>query len=146
VYKLFPKLFFDFKRKELNIVRVIFIIYIIGFSYGTKNHIADIMRDGLFGYDYVPLPINIYWTLLTVLDPLAIILLIFLPFHGMALSVFIMASDIAVNLSVTLYFYFQTGVFSDGLLWAQAAFGFFVFVSVPIAWKRIQKIYKDQGS
>lgn len=98
------------------------------------------MRDGLFGYSYVPLPINIYWTLLTILDPLAIIFLIFLPFYGMALSVLIMASDIAVNFSVTLYSYFQTGIFSDGLLWAQVAFGLFVFVTVPIPWKRIKNM------
>jgi len=96
------------------------------------------MRDGLFGYTYVPLPINIYWTLLTILDPLAIILLLFFPFHGMALAVFIMASDLAVNLSITLYYYYKMGVFSNGLLSLQISFGLFVFLTVPTAWRRIK--------
>lgn len=134
----YPKLFFDFKYKELNIVRVIFAIYISGFLFGTRNHIVDTINDGLFGYRYVPLPLNIYWTLLTILDPLAIILLLFSPFSGMALSVGIMASDIAVNVSVTLYDYFQRGVLTDGLLCLQITFGLFVFLIVPVVWKRLK--------
>lgn len=135
---LFGKLFFVFKSKELNLVKVIFAIYIFGFSYGTTNHIIDIHRDGLLGYDYVPLPINIYWTLLTILDPLAIILLLFLPFWGMVLSVLIMSTDLAVNISVALYYYLQTDTFSDRRLFLQIAFGLFVFITVPLAWKRIK--------
>ena len=134
---MFGKLFFVFKAKELSLVKVTFAIYIFGFSYGATNHILDIQRDGLLGYDYVPLAINIYWTTLTVLDPLAIILLLFYPFAGMALSVLIMITDLAVNISVTLKDYFQTGVFSDGRLLLQIAFGLFVFFTVPLAWKRI---------
>ena len=137
---LFARSFFIFKSKELKLIRVIFAIYIFGFSYGTTNHIIDIHRDGLLGYDYVPLPINIYWTLLTILDPLAIILLLFSPFLGMVLSVFIMATDLAVNISVTLYFYLQTSNFSDGRLFLQIAFGLFVFVTVPFAWKRVKVV------
>jgi uncharacterized membrane protein YqaE (UPF0057 family) len=136
---LFSKLFFVFKFKGLNLVKTIFAIYIFGFSYGTTNHIIDIQRDGLLGYNYVPLPINIYWTLLTILDPLAIILLLFFPFLGMALSVFIMITDLAVNISVTVYHYLQTGSFSDGRLFLQIAFGLFVFVTVPLAWKKISR-------
>jgi hypothetical protein len=136
---LFGRSFFIFKSKELNFIRVIFAIYIFGFSYGTTNHITDIYRDGLLGYTYVPLPINIYWTLLTILDPLAIVLLLFFPFGGMILSVWIMATDLAVNISVTLYYYLQRDSFSDGRLFLQIAFGLFVFVTVPFAWKRIKK-------
>jgi hypothetical protein len=135
---LFGKSFFVFKYKGLNFVKVIFAIYIFGFSYGTTNHLIDIQRDGLLGYNYVPLPINIYWTLLTILDPLAIILLLFFPFLGMALSVLIMATDLAVNISVTLYYYMQTSNFSDGGLFLQIAFGLFLFVTVPFTWKRIK--------
>ena len=135
------KLFFVFKSKELKFVKVIFAIYIFGFCYGTTNHIIDIHRDGLLGYDYVPLAINIYWTTLTVLDPLAIILLLFLPFLGMVLSVLIMITDLAVNISVALYYYLQTGTFADGRLFLQIAFGLFVFITVPLAWKRIKGSY-----
>jgi len=126
-------------------VRLIFAVYIIGFAYGTRNHIVDICSDGLLGYTYVPLPINIYWTSLTVLDPLAIILLIFAPFSGMVLSVFIMATDIAVNVSVTLYYYFQYGTFTLDRLHLQIAFGIFVFMTVPITWKRIKRYVKARN-
>lgn len=133
------KTLFNFRIKELNIVRLIFAIYILGFAYGTRNHIIDICNDGVLGYTYVALPINIYWTSLTALDPLAIILLIFSPFSGMMLSVCIMATDIAVNVSVTLYYYFKYGTFTLDRLHLQIAFGIFVFVTVPIAWKRIKR-------
>ena len=136
---LFNKLLFNFKIKELNIVRLIFALYVFGFAYGTRNHIIDICNDGLLGYHYVSLPINIYWTSLTVLDPLAIILLLFSPYSGMLLSVFIMSTDIAVNVSVAAYFYFKTGTFTLDRLHLQVAFGIFVFVTVPIAWKRIKR-------
>jgi hypothetical protein len=136
---MFTKVFYIFKHKGIKIVWGLFAIYIFGFSYGTANHIMDIIHDGLLGYKYVPLPVNIYWALLTILDPLAILLLLFFPFLGMALSVLIMATDIPVNLSVTLYYYFQNGAFSDGRLFLQMAFGLFVFLSVPAAWKRIKK-------
>jgi lipopolysaccharide export LptBFGC system permease protein LptF len=53
----------------------------------------------LLGYDYVPLAINVYWTLLTILDPLAILLLLFFPFPGMALSVLIMITDLIFTLT-----------------------------------------------
>ena len=136
---LFSSILFNFKIKELNIVRLIFALYIFGLAYGTRNHIIDICNDGFLGYTYVPLPINIYWTSLTVLDPLAIILLLFSSFSGMLLSVFIMATDIAVNVSVALYFYFKTGTFTLDRLLLQVAFGIFVFVTVPIAWERIKR-------
>ncbi|MBM4333065.1 MAG: hypothetical protein FJ117_17925 [Deltaproteobacteria bacterium] len=139
---MFSKILFDLKYRELNLVRGIFAVYAIGFLYGTKNHIEDIVHDGLLGYTYVPLPVNIYWTLLTLLDPLAIILLIFLPFWGLALSVWIMATDIAVNVSVTLYYYLQTGLLSNGRLCLQIAFGLFVFITAPIARKRIKGVQK----
>ncbi len=133
-------LLFNLKIKKLNIVRIIFAIYILGFTYGTRNHIVDICNDGLLGYTYVPLPINIYWTSLTVLDPLAIILLLFSPHSGMVLSMFIMATDIAINMSVGLYYYFQTGIFTLDRLHLQICFGIFIFVTVPIAWRRIKNV------
>jgi hypothetical protein len=99
----------------------------------------DILADGWLGYDYISLPINLYWTLLTFLDPLAILLLLFLPFAGILLSVLIMASDIAINSSVTFHFYQQTGIVSLDRLPLQIAFGVFVFVTAPIAWRKIKK-------
>lgn len=90
----------NFRIKPLHPVRLIFAIYLFGFAYGTQNHIVDILADGWLGYDDVPLPINLYWTLLTFFDPLAILLLLFFSPAGIILSVFIMTSDIAINMGL----------------------------------------------
>jgi len=129
----------NFRVSELNPVRFIFAVYIFGFAYGTRNHIVDILADGWLGYDFVPFPINLYWTLLTFFDPLAIFLLLSFPLAGIILSGLIMASDIAINTGVTVYFYYQTGIFSLDRLPLQIAFGIFVFLTSPIVWRRIKE-------
>lgn len=118
-----------------GIVKLFFVIYMLCFLWGTKNHVLDIWNAGFLPYTYAPLAFNIYWTSLTLLDPLAIILLCRFPYHGMALAVLIMLSDIAVNLYAT-YSFLNTDIFSDGSLQLQILFGIFLFLTVPIAWKR----------
>ncbi len=88
-------------------------------------------------YNSSPLPFNVYWTSLTFFDPLAIILLFYFPYAGMALAVFIMLSDIAVNLYVT-YIFEHSDIFSSWRLEIQILFGLFVFITVPVAWKRLK--------
>jgi len=143
---MFYRALFNFRVSELNPVRFIFAIYIFGFSYGTRNHVLDIMEDGFLGYGYAPLPINIYWTALTFLDPLAILLLLFYPLAGIVLFVWIMITDIAVNSSVTLYYYLQAGTVSLDGLPLQIAFGIFVFITAPIARKRIREIVRARSA
>ena len=135
---------FNLGIKQLHPVRLIFAVYIFGFAYGTRNHIVDILADGWLGYDFVPLPINLYWTLLTFFDPLAIFLLLTFPLAGIILSGLIMASDIAINTGVTVYFYYQTGIISLDRLPLQIAFGIFVFLTSPIAWKTIKRSNRDR--
>ena len=136
---MFYQSLFNLRIKQLQPVRLIFAVYIFGFAYGTRNHIIDILADGWLGYDYVPLPINLYWTLLIFFDPLAILLLLSFPYAGITLSGLIMASDIAINTGVTVYFYYKMGIFSVERLPLQIAFGIFVFVTAPIAWRRIER-------
>lgn len=140
---MWSKYLFSKKYPELNLVRLIFSIYAFGFLYGTKNHLLDIFRDGLFGYTYVPWPINLYWTMLTFLDPLTVLLLIYCPLRGITLAILIMASDIFINLMVSFYFYKQTGIFTNGLLAKQISFGLFVFFTSAHAKKKIMKFLKS---
>lgn len=140
---MFFKSLFNLRIRPLHRVRLIFAVYIFGFTYGTRNHIVDILADGWLGYDFVPLPINLYWTLLTFFDPLAILLLLSLPLAGILLSILIMASDIAINTGVTVYFYSQTGILSLDRLPLQIAFGIFVFLTSPLAWKIIKRLNRD---
>ena len=143
---MFYRSLFNFRISELNSVRFVIAVYIFGFAYGTRNHIVDILADGWLGYDYVPLPINLYWTLLTFFDPLATLLLLSFPFGGILLSVLIMASDIAINIGVTVYFYYQTGILSLDRLPLQIAFGIFVFLTSPIAWKTVKRSSRDRST
>jgi hypothetical protein len=55
----------------------------------------------------------------------------------------IMASDIALNTGVTVYFYYQTGILSPDRLPMQIAFGIFVFLTSPIAWKTVKRSNRD---
>jgi len=141
---MFYRALFNFRLSELNPVRFIFAVYIFGFAYGTRNHIVDILADGWLGYDFVPPSINLYWTLLTFFDPLAIFLLLSFPYGGIILSALIMASDIAINTGVTIYFFHQTGILSPDRLPLQIAFGIFVFLTSPIAWKTVKRSNRDR--
>ena len=143
---MFYRSLFNFRISELNSVRFAIAVYIFGFAYWTRNHIVDILADRWLGYDYVPLPINLYWTLLTFFDPLAILLLLSFPFAGILLSVLIMASDIAINIGVTVYFYYQTGMLTLDRLPLQIAFGVFVFLTSPMAWKTVKRSSRDRST
>ena len=117
-------------------VKLVFVIYTLCFLWATKNHIIDIWRGGLLPYNYAPLAFNCYWTSLTLLDPLAIVLLYYRPYQGMVLAVLIMISDIAVNLYAT-YTFWNGDIYTNRLLQLQILFGIFVFSTVPIVWKRL---------
>ena len=107
--KMYLSKLLNFHQKEFNIIRIITLIYIIGFAVGTTTHTMDILRLGLFGYNHVSLGVNIYWTMLTLLDPLAIVLLLVKPKWGIVLSVVIMVSDLTVNITHTILYYFESG-------------------------------------
>jgi len=119
-----------------RMVKLIFVIYMLCFLWATKNHILDIWRGGFLPYTEAPLVFNIYWTSLTLLDPLAIILLYYFPYYGMVLAVLIMVSDIAVNLYAT-YSFWNSDIFTNRSLQLQILFGIFLFLTVPILWKKI---------
>jgi hypothetical protein len=125
-------------RQYPRAVKILFPVYALCFLFATWNHAVDLRNGGFLPYTYAPLPFNIYWTSLTLLDPLAALLLFLLPYHGMVLAVLIMVSDIAVNLYAT-YVLFPGAMMPDAPLLSQIAFGVFLFVTVPIAWKRLRK-------
>jgi hypothetical protein len=124
-------------------VKFLFAVYALCFLWGTKNHVVDLWHGGFLPYSYAPLPFNLYWTTLTVLDPLAVLLLFVLPYHGMVLAVAIMGSDIAVNLYAN-YVLLHGNSVPDATLVSQIVFGLFLFVTVPIAWKRLRKSQVSQ--
>ncbi len=73
------------------------IIWTVGFLVGTITHSLDIFHGGWLPYDFRPLPFNIYWTSLVVLDPLAALLVWVRERWGVVLGIAIMASNVLVN-------------------------------------------------
>ncbi|MBV7256459.1 hypothetical protein KCG44_06625 [Pacificimonas sp. WHA3] len=92
---------------------------------GTYTHIADLITGGWLPYRYAPAGMNAYWTALTCLDPLAILLLWTRRRWGVALTLIIMLSDVPVNLYATLTLWDVPPLENTGLL-LQSAFLIFV--------------------
>ena len=78
-------------------VETLRLIMVGAFSVGTCSHVENAFRAGILPLPLQPLAFNLFWTSLTVLDPLAACLLVVRPRLGLALSGAIMAADVSVN-------------------------------------------------
>ncbi|HEX8327905.1 MAG TPA: hypothetical protein VF629_10215 [Hymenobacter sp.] len=120
-------------------VKMIFAVYSIGFLVGTYTHSADLLERGLLAHP-VPLVIGVFWNVLTLLDPLTVVLLWWRPTLGIRLALAIMVADICVNTHVYLAGYFGPPV--PGMVWVdlflQALFGLFIFVTAPLAYQLLR--------
>jgi hypothetical protein len=66
-------------------------------------HINDLWQHGWLPYRFAPLPLNVYWTALASLDALAALLLLARLRAGLALTLLIIVSDLALNLLARFY-------------------------------------------
>ena len=81
--------------------RLVLAIFILALSIATINHITDLVVGGMFPYTKgsgAPEIINIFWTSLTLLDPLAIAILVVNIRAGYLFAIGIMLIDVPVNL------------------------------------------------
>lgn len=120
-------------------VKLLFAIYSVCFLAGTYTHTVDLVTHGFLAAP-VPLAIGIYWNVLTLLDPLALVLLWWLPKTGIRLALAIMISDLCVNTGVYLAGYFGSPIpnMVPLRLFEQALFGLFLFVTAPLAYRVLQ--------
>lgn len=93
-------------------VLLLFSLCLLGAFLG---HIIQVWQGGWLPYRFAPLPLNIYWTSLTLLDPLAAVLLLWRPLAGLLLALLIIASDVAVNFFARFYLGFHLGTFALSL-------------------------------
>jgi hypothetical protein len=109
---------------------------------GGLNHARILLRHGLF-WDYggVAWPSAVYWSSLTVLDPLAAALLFVRPRAGIVVTAALIATNVAHNLAITAY-HAPDGAFlarmADPFLLAQIGFLLFVVATARIAWAAIE--------
>lgn len=113
---------------------VLFLLYSLCFLAGTYTHVLDLAQHGILAAP-VPLAIGIFWNILTLLDPLTVLLLWWRPKAGIWLASTIMVADISVNTGVYLAGYFSppTQHMVPLSLFEQSLFGLLVLVTAPMA-------------
>ena len=121
-------------------VKVLLAVYSVGFLVGTYTHARGILTHGLLAAP-VPPAIGVYWDTLTLVDPLAVVLLWGRPRAGLWLAVAIMASDLAVNTWVYVAGYFgpPTARLVPLSLFEQALFGLLLFVTAPLVFAALER-------
>lgn len=90
-----------FKAKDAGLLKLFLIVYVASFLGATYNHAMDLFLHGLFPYQRLNSAVspflNAYWTLLTFLDPLAILLLCFSIDLGLVAYGLVILSDVLIN-------------------------------------------------
>lgn len=124
------------RRKPLvrkAIERLALGVLVAGFAIGTTTHLLQLFRHGWVVFAAAPVWMNVYWTALTFLDPLAAVLLIRERRAGLALALAIMVSDVAIN-SYALH---GLGLpIAVGALQLQTVFLGFLFGAAGFLWEK----------
>ncbi len=122
--------------KYPNSIKLLLVIYIVGFAIGTTNHTIGLIKGGFLPYTYVPLWKNIYWTALTFFDLLAIFLIFKSIMPALWISNFIIISDVVIN---TKGFQF----FNDSNIYFQILFGLYIVTTTPMIILKYKKAIKS---
>lgn len=100
-------------------------VWVLCFLIGTFTHVRTLLGHGWLPYDWVPMPVNIFWTLLTFADPLAALLLLKRRNAGILLGLAIMISDVAINTWVAYGYQALSGPLQAQTLFLGFALGSF---------------------
>lgn len=110
------------------LIRLIYAICLMGASF---NHARIVVVHGLnWNYGGLPVLVCVFWTALTFVDALAVILLMTKPILGLGLTTAIIVCDVVINAWVGMRYGFDVAAF-----FAQAVFLVFVMSTVGIAWR-----------
>ena len=113
-------------------VKLTLAVYAIAFLIGMSTHLIAILNGWWFPHH--PL-LNAYWTSLTFLDPLVVLLLFRSPRSGLLLALAVMLTDVSINSLATYLYPDATGEYSiDYRVQLQTAFLGFVLGSAPFLW------------
>lgn len=111
---------------------------------GGLNHARILLQHGLF-WDYggVATASAVYWSSLTILDPLAAALLFARPKLGIVSTVALIVTNVIHNLAVSAH-YAPAGEFltraSNPFVLSQIAFMIFVGATVRTAWRGVSRM------
>lgn len=85
-------------------MKIIILVAAAGFAVGTATHTIELFSGGWLPYTTVPLWKNIYWTSLTFLDPLVILLLFIRLKPALVLANLVIISDVIINTRMLTFF------------------------------------------
>lgn len=81
----------------IAIERMVIGVLVAGFAIGTLTHALHLATGGWIVFANAPVWMNVYWTALAALDPLAAVLLLWRRSTGLTLGAAIILSDVAIN-------------------------------------------------
>lgn len=97
---------------------------------GTSTHVLDLLLGGLAAYEGFPTGVRLFWTALTVLDPVAVVLLVLRRRAGIVVAIAVMIADVTVNWTV---FATVGGLSLYGVL-SQSAFAAVILLTARPLW------------
>jgi len=98
----------------------------------------DIVHGGFLPYEKHPMALRLYWTSLTLFDPLAIVLFYLSLPKGLYLVVAIMVSDVVINFYAT-YTFWNSSFSQNTSFQMQLFFGIVVVITVPFILKYMKR-------
>jgi hypothetical protein len=110
----------------------------------TGCHLLDLARGGWMPYTTYALGLNVFWTSLTFLDPLAIVLLLYRRRAGLCLALLIITVDVVVNLTVGVGEFVHSGRFTFWGLATQIPVGVFMWWTAPRVWTDADGVYPSR--
>ncbi len=112
--------------------RFVRFVWIGAFLIGAVNHARDVLSGGWLPYDFAPLALNWFWSLLLPLDLAAAALLALRYRAGVVLGLAIIVVDVGVN----TWFAYETDWMDlfKALQW-QSLFLGFALASAPLLWR-----------
>lgn len=122
--------------------RLVLIAYSAAFLGATYNHLSDLVRLGWLGYSSawaVPFAMNLFWTSLTIIDPLCVLLLLLSVEAGTVAYCAVMVSDVTVNWIAFACYWNQPLSLSYGLF-MQSGFLLFLIVTAPILCSHLRRL------
>ncbi|MGW1293613.1 hypothetical protein [Streptomyces sp. NPDC002533] len=111
-------------------VVVVWVIAAVLILVGGVAHVADLVSHGLRPFTWAPGWLNLYWSSLAVLDPLAAVLLLRGKRIGFDLACGVMVTDLAANLYAA-HGLRDSGLLAEPGLQRVAVFTLFVLGSAP---------------
>ena len=112
-------------------VRWVLVVYLVGFAEGTGDHVLWMTHGGIHAYapSYPQIAIQVLFVSLVVLDPLVVVLVVFVRREGIWLAAAVIVLDVAANWIGNWTHIRREWV--PNVPWLITVYGMFIVVTVP---------------